>query len=102
MKRPPRINSALSIGVDVGADAHRVASYNPWVALRCMVDGKTVGGAALRGPEETPTRENVLRTYTQGSAWSRSRKKRARLAGNGEARGPGAVEGLLQGAGGGD
>jgi len=34
-----------------------------------MLDGKTVGGAALRGPEETPTRENALRLYTQGSAW---------------------------------
>ena len=71
MKRLPRINSALTIGVHVGAgtDAHRVASYNPWVALRWMLDGKTVGGAALRGPEETPTRENALRMYTQGSAW---------------------------------
>jgi len=71
MKRLPRINSALTTGVHVGAgtDAHRVASYNPWVALRWMLDGKTVGGAALRGPEETPTRENALRMYTQGSAW---------------------------------
>jgi predicted amidohydrolase YtcJ len=34
-----------------------------------MLDGKTVGGAALRGPEETPTCENALRMYTQGSAW---------------------------------
>ena len=71
MKRLPRMNSALYIGVKVGAgtDAHRVMSYNPWVALRWMLDGKTVGGAALRGPEETPTRENALRMYTQGSAW---------------------------------
>jgi len=71
MKRLPRINSALTIGVHVGAgtDAHRVASYNPWVALRWMLDGKTVGGLALRGTEETPTRENALRMYTQGSAW---------------------------------
>ena len=54
MKRLPRINSALTIGVHVGAgtDAHRVA-----------------GGTALRGSEETPTRENALRMYTQGSAW---------------------------------
>jgi len=71
MKRIPRMNSALYIGVHVGAgtDAHRVMSYNPWVALRWMLDGKTVGGVALRGPEETPTRENALRMYTQGSAW---------------------------------
>jgi len=71
LKRMPRMNSALYLGVHVGAgtDAHRVMSYNPWVALRWMLDGKTVGGAALRGPEETPTRENALRMYTQGSAW---------------------------------
>jgi predicted amidohydrolase YtcJ len=71
LKRMPAMNSALYIGVHVGAgtDAHRVMSYNPWVALRWMLDGKTVGGRALRGPEETPTRENALRMYTQGSAW---------------------------------
>jgi predicted amidohydrolase YtcJ len=28
-----------------------------------------VGGIALRGPEETPSRENALRYYTSGSAW---------------------------------
>jgi predicted amidohydrolase YtcJ len=71
MKRIPRINSALYIGVHVGAgtDAHRVMSYNPWVALRWMLDGKTVGGQSWRGTEETPTRVNALRMYTQGSAW---------------------------------
>jgi len=71
MKRIPRMNSAMYIGVHVGAgtDAHRVMSYNPWIALRWMLDGKTVGGAAWRGPEETPTRVNALRMYTQGSAW---------------------------------
>jgi len=71
MKTIPRINTALKIGVHVGAgtDAHRVMSYNPWVALRWMLDGKTVGGQAWRGPEETPTRVNALRMYTQGSAW---------------------------------
>ena len=69
MKRLPRINNALYIGVRVGTDARRAASCNPCVALRWMLDGKTVGGAALRGPEETSTRENALRMYTQGSAW---------------------------------
>jgi predicted amidohydrolase YtcJ len=71
MKSIPRMNSALKIGVHVGAgtDAHRVMSYNPWVALRWILDGQTVGGQAWRGPEETPTRENALRMYTQGSAW---------------------------------
>jgi predicted amidohydrolase YtcJ len=71
MKSIPRINTALYIGVHVGAgtDAHRVMSYNPWVALRWMLDGKTVGGQPWRGPEETPTRDNALRMYTSGSAW---------------------------------
>ncbi len=70
-RRAPPLKTALRIGVKVGAgtDAHRVASYNPFVALRWMLDGKTVGGAALRGPEETPTREEALQMYTAGSAW---------------------------------
>ena len=71
MKRLPRINSALTIGVHVGAgtDAHRVASYNPFVALRWMLDGKSAGGVSLRGPDETPDRMQALRMYTSGSAW---------------------------------
>src|SRR5258706_16077124 len=70
-KRLPRINSALTIGVHVGAgtDAHRGVSYNRWVALCWMLDGKAVGGSALRGPEETLTREKALSMYTQCSAW---------------------------------
>jgi len=70
-RRAPPMKTALGIGVKVGAgtDAHRVASYNPFVALRWMLDGKTVGGTALRGPEETPTRGEALRMYTMGSAW---------------------------------
>ncbi len=70
-RRAPPMKTALKIGVKVGAgtDAHRVASYNPFVALRWMLDGKTVGGTALRGVEETPTREEALRMYTMGSAW---------------------------------
>ena len=70
-RRAPPLKTALRIGVNVGAgtDAHRVASYNPFVALRWMLDGKTVGGTPLRGPEETPSREQALRMYTLGSAW---------------------------------
>ena len=71
-RRMPPVNTALRIGVKVGAgtDAHRVASYNPFVALQWLLDGKTVGGDALRGAEEAPTREQALRLYTSGSAWS--------------------------------
>ncbi|MET4802964.1 amidohydrolase [Bradyrhizobium sp. LB11.1] len=67
----PPIGTALRMGVHVGAgtDAHRVASYNPFVALQWMLDGKTVGGLSTRGPDETPSREDALRLYTVGSAW---------------------------------
>jgi hypothetical protein len=44
-------------------------SYNPFAALKWLLDGKTIAGAAVRGPEETPTREEALRLYTLGSAW---------------------------------
>ena len=70
-RRVPPVNTAAKIGVVVGAgtDAHRVASYNPFTALQWFIDGKTVGGVAIRGPEETPTRAEALRFYTMGSAW---------------------------------
>jgi len=70
-RRMPPIVTALRLGVHVGAgtDAHRVASYNPFVALQWMLDGRTVGGQPTRGPDETPTREQALRLYTAGSAW---------------------------------
>lgn len=70
-RRMPPIVTALRAGVHVGAgtDAHRVASYNPFVALQWMLDGRTAGGAPTRGPDETPTREQALRLYTVGSAW---------------------------------
>ncbi len=67
----PPVASALRFGLPVGGgtDAHRVMSYNPFVALQWMLDGRTVGGTAMRGPEETPSREEALRIYTLGSAW---------------------------------
>ncbi len=70
-RRVPPVVTATKIGVPVGAgtDAHRVASYNPFTALQWFLDGKTVAGVAIRGPEETPTREDALRYYTAGSAW---------------------------------
>ncbi len=81
-RRAPPVNTAKRIGVPVGAgtDAHRVASYNPFTALQWFLDGKTVGGVALRGAEETPTRADALRFYTIGSAWfSRDEKNRGSL-----------------------
>jgi predicted amidohydrolase YtcJ len=81
-RRVPPVETAKRIGVPVGAgtDAHRVASYNPFTALQWFLDGKTVGGAAIRGPEETPDRADALRFYTMGSAWfSRDESKRGSL-----------------------
>jgi predicted amidohydrolase YtcJ len=70
-RRAPPVNTGQRIGVAIGAgtDAHRVASYNPFTALQWFLDGKTVSGSALRGPEETPSRADALRFYTIGSAW---------------------------------
>src|SRR5207244_2286259 len=81
-RRVPPVNTAKKIGIVVGAgtDAHRVASYNPFTALQWFLDGKTVGGVAIRGPEETPSRPDALRFYTMGSAWfSRDETKRGSL-----------------------
>jgi predicted amidohydrolase YtcJ len=83
VRRQPPVVTAKEIGVPVGAgtDAHRVASYNPFTALQWFLDGKTVSGVALRGPEETPNRMDALRFYTLGSAWfSRDEDRRGSLA----------------------
>ena len=67
----PPIGSALRMGIPVGGgtDAHRVMSYNPFVSLQWMLDGRTITGLPTRTPDETPTRIEALRLYTQGSAW---------------------------------
>jgi hypothetical protein len=70
-RRAPPLVTGLRMGVIMGAgtDAHRVMSYNPFVALRWMLDGKTVAGTPLHDTAETPSRMEALRFYTQGSAW---------------------------------
>jgi predicted amidohydrolase YtcJ len=71
MRLTPPIMTALKLGIPIGGgtDAHRVMSYNPFVSLQWMVDGKTVGGTPTRDEEQLPTREEALRFYTLGSAW---------------------------------
>jgi predicted amidohydrolase YtcJ len=71
LSRMPPLRTALRTGIAIGAgtDAHRVANYNPFVALRWMVDGKSAAGTPLRTAEETPGRLEALRMYTSGSAW---------------------------------
>jgi predicted amidohydrolase YtcJ len=70
-RRAPPVETARKLGIAVGGgtDAHRVASYNPFTSLQWFLDGRTVGGTAIRGPEETPSRADALRFYTLGSAW---------------------------------
>ena len=70
-KHTPPIKTAMNMGIHVGGgtDAHRVMSYNPFVSLRWMIDGKTVAGTPTRDADELPSREEALRLYTQGSAW---------------------------------
>ena len=71
MRLAPPIGTALRMELPVGGgtDAHRVMSYNPFVSLQWMLDGKTVGGLPMRAPDERPTRIEALRIYTEGSAW---------------------------------
>ena len=71
LERMPPLNTALRIGVRIGAgtDAHRVADYNPFIAMRWMLDGKSASGRVLRASHEIPTRLQALQMYTSGSAW---------------------------------
>ncbi|HET9832859.1 MAG TPA: amidohydrolase [Vicinamibacterales bacterium] len=81
-RRVPPVETGKKIGVPIGGgtDAHRVASYNPFTSLQWFLDGTTVSGHAIRGPEETPDRMGALRFYTLGSAWfSFDEKKRGSL-----------------------
>jgi predicted amidohydrolase YtcJ len=67
---PPVVTGdRLGVAIGGGTDAHRVASYNPFTSLQWFLDGKTVAGTAIRGPEETPSRLQALKFYTLGSAW---------------------------------
>jgi len=67
----PPIGTAMKLGLPIGGgtDAHRVMSYNSFISLQWMVDGKTVAGMGTRSGGEIPTRLEALKFYTQGSAW---------------------------------
>src|SRR3954451_16712875 len=71
VNRAPPIKSGLRLGLPIGGgtDANRVMSYNPFVSLKWMTDGRTVDGLPTRGASELISREEALRLYTQGSAW---------------------------------
>ena len=44
-------------------------SYNPFIALQWLLDGKTVDGLDFGQISERPTREEALDLYTINSAW---------------------------------
>ena len=70
-RRLPPIATALRLGLTVagGTDAHRVSSYNPFVALQWYLDGTTIGGIQTRGDAEAPSRRQALEMYTRNSAF---------------------------------
>jgi predicted amidohydrolase YtcJ len=70
-RRLPPIATALRLGLTVagGTDAHRVSSYNPFVALQWYLDGTTIGGKQTRGDAEAPSRRQALEMYTRNSAF---------------------------------
>jgi predicted amidohydrolase YtcJ len=70
-RQMPRISTAFRLGLTVagGTDAHRVSSYNPFVALQWYLDGTTIGGVQTRGDAEAPSRRQALEMYTRNSAF---------------------------------
>lgn len=66
----PPVRAMLERGLTVGAgtDATRVSTYNPWVALHWLVTGRTLGGPALRPPQNRVDRETALAMYTRAGA----------------------------------
>jgi len=70
-RRAPPIATALKLGLHVaaGTDSDQVAPYSPFISLRWLLDGKVIDGTPMRGPEETPSREDALRMYSLNAAW---------------------------------
>jgi predicted amidohydrolase YtcJ len=68
----PRIATAFKLGLNVagGTDAHRVSSYNPFVALQWYLDGTTIGGTQTRSDTEAPSRRQALEMYTRNTAFA--------------------------------
>jgi predicted amidohydrolase YtcJ len=71
-RQMPRIVTAMKLGLVVtgGTDAHRVSSYNPFIALQWYLDGTTVGGVQTRGEAQTPSRRLALEMYTRNTAYA--------------------------------
>lgn len=70
-ERTPPIARMLELGVPVGVgtDATRVASYNPWVTLYWLTEGKTVGGTRLYPEQNCLDRHTALELFTAANSW---------------------------------
>ncbi len=71
VRSAPPIKSALDLGLLVagGSDSPLISTYNPWISIRWLLDGKSVSRRRIRGPGETPSRVQALRIYTLNGAW---------------------------------
>ena len=78
LRNAPPLRQLIESGIPLGAgtDSTRDSTYNPWVALKWLVTGKTVGGLALASPENRLHRATALGLYTHGSAWFSGDEKR--------------------------
>ncbi|MEM6551378.1 MAG: amidohydrolase [Planctomycetota bacterium] len=72
LKDAPPVRRMMSMGLPMcaGTDATRVSSHNPWLSLAWLCTGKSLGGMQMYGDDNLLDREEALRLWTLGSAWS--------------------------------
>ncbi|MEO1585448.1 MAG: amidohydrolase, partial [Planctomycetota bacterium] len=72
LRQAPPVRKMLDMGLPVaaGTDATRVSSHNPWLSVAWLCTGKSLGGMQMYGDENLLSREESLRLWTVGSAWS--------------------------------
>jgi predicted amidohydrolase YtcJ len=81
-EKTPPITRIINAGVktSAGTDATRVSSYNPWVALAWLVNGKTVGGLRIYPQRDCLDRESALRMWSENVTWfSNEEGKKGRI-----------------------
>ncbi|MER5436502.1 amidohydrolase family protein [Streptomyces sp. NPDC002588] len=67
--RPVKRMPEPGIPVGAGTDGTRLSNCNPWISLRWMVTGRTVGGMPVLGKAGRLGRMEALRHCTVGGAW---------------------------------
>ena len=72
IRQTPPVRKMLDMGIPVagGTDATRVSSHNPWLSVAWLCNGRSLGGMQMYGDENLLSREEALRAWTTGSAWS--------------------------------